>query len=116
MVFDAAAFYAHNEYELGIWRRKMVKFNEPYFEQYLLNFPASEPKAQFDDRNALYVLKFDLDYCLHRPGLPLVREQYALQHCLLCEMIMLTVHRILPDILRLVGKYPPRGGDSNPVN
>jgi hypothetical protein len=26
MVFDAAVIYAHNEYELGIWRRKIIKF------------------------------------------------------------------------------------------
>ncbi|KAH8768353.1 Fructosamine kinase-domain-containing protein [Diaporthe sp. PMI_573] len=89
MIFDAAAFYAHNEYELGIWRREMVRFGKPFFKQYLRSFPPSEPVEQFDDRNALYVLKFDLDYCLHRPGLPLVREQ------------------ILTDILRLVNKYPP---------
>lgn len=79
MIFDAAAFYAHNEYELGIWRREMVRFGNPYFEEYLRNFPPSEPVEQFDDRNALYVLKFDLDYSLHRPGLPLVREQCVLQ-------------------------------------
>lgn len=79
MVFDAAAFYAHNEYELGIWRREMVRFGKPFFKQYLRNFPPSEPVEQFDDRNALYVLKFDLDYCLHRPGLPLVREQCVLE-------------------------------------
>lgn len=75
MVFDAAAFYAHNEYELGIWRRKMVQFDHRFLSYYFKNFPVSEPTDQFSDRNALYVLKFDLDYCLHRPGLPLVREQ-----------------------------------------
>ncbi|KAK2596444.1 hypothetical protein N8I77_013334 [Diaporthe amygdali] len=96
MVFDAAAFYAHNEYELGIWRREMVRFGKLYFKQYLRNFPPSEPVEQFDDKNALYVLKFDLDYCLHRPGLPLVREQ------------------ILADILRLVNKYPPKSNDAPP--
>ncbi|KAG8158449.1 hypothetical protein KVR01_011571 [Diaporthe batatas] len=79
MIFDAAAFYAHNEYELGIWRRDMVKFDHPYFSHYFCNFPVSEPADQFNDRNALYCLKFDLDYCLHRPGLPLVREQFVLE-------------------------------------
>lgn len=111
MVFDAAAFYAHNEYELGIWRREMVKFGKPYFEQYLRNFPPSEPVEQFDDRNALYVLKFDLDYCLHRPGLPLVREQFVLERHLWWPLIMLIDHRILADILRLVKKYPSKNHD-----
>lgn len=85
MIFDAAAFYAHNEYELGIWRREMVKFGKPYFTEYLRNFPPSEPVEQFDDRNALYVLKFDLDYSLHRPGLPLVREQCVIQRDIYTE-------------------------------
>lgn len=81
MVFDAAVFYGHNEYDLGMWRREMVRFGEPYFKQYLRNIPPDEPVEQWDDRNALYVLKFDLDYCLHRPGLPLVREAWVLvQH------------------------------------
>lgn len=80
MVFDAAASYAHNEYELAIWRREMVKFKKPYFDQYFLNYPKSKPVEQFEDRAALYVLKFDLDYCLHRPGLPLVREQCVYQY------------------------------------
>lgn len=35
MVFDAAACFAHNEYELGIRRREMVQFGKPYFKQYL---------------------------------------------------------------------------------
>jgi protein-ribulosamine 3-kinase len=74
MVFDAAVMYAHNEYELGMWRREIIRFGKPYFKQYLRNMTPSEPVEQWDDRNALYSLKFKLSYCLHRPGLPLVRE------------------------------------------
>jgi protein-ribulosamine 3-kinase len=80
MVFDAAAMYAHNEYELGMWRREIIGFGKPYFKQYLRNMPPSEPVEQWDDRNALYSLKFKLSYCLHRPGLPLVREACVIGH------------------------------------
>jgi protein-ribulosamine 3-kinase len=81
MVFDAAVMYAHNEYELGMWRREIIRFGKPYFKQYLRHIPPSEPIEQWDDRNALYSLKFKLSYCLHRPGLPLVREQYVFNYC-----------------------------------
>ncbi|KAL8965932.1 MAG: hypothetical protein Q9183_003610, partial [Haloplaca sp. 2 TL-2023] len=29
VVFDASAFYAHSEYELGTWRRETIKFGRP---------------------------------------------------------------------------------------
>ncbi|KAK4153161.1 Fructosamine kinase-domain-containing protein [Chaetomidium leptoderma] len=46
VVFDPAGFFAHNE--CG------------YFESYLLHMKPSEPKEDFDDRNALYALRFNL--------------------------------------------------------
>jgi fructosamine-3-kinase len=59
-IFDAACFYAHNEFELGMWRRPAIKFSRPYFRQYVRNFPPSEPKDQWDDRNRLYCVNFEL--------------------------------------------------------
>ncbi|KAL8685401.1 MAG: hypothetical protein Q9224_005832 [Gallowayella concinna] len=50
IVFDASAFYAHNEYELGTWRRKTIKFNEFYLNEYQRNVQPSEPAEQWDDR------------------------------------------------------------------
>ncbi|KAL8966976.1 MAG: hypothetical protein Q9197_005685 [Variospora fuerteventurae] len=78
VVFDASAFYAHNEYELGTWRRKTIKFGRPYFNQYLLNIPPSEPAEQWDDRIRLYSLKFNLAHMIGWPGAPFVREEYVL--------------------------------------
>ncbi|SLM39552.1 hypothetical protein LPUS_10125 [Lasallia pustulata] len=43
IVFGASAMYAHNEYELGMWRREIDRTWRPYFSQYLRNFPPSEP-------------------------------------------------------------------------
>ncbi|KAI5860486.1 Fructosamine kinase-domain-containing protein [Durotheca rogersii] len=54
VVFDAASFYAHNEYDLGVWRQPWNKLNAPYRAEYLKHFPASPPEADFDDRNLLY--------------------------------------------------------------
>lgn len=78
VVFDASAFYAHNEYELGTWRRKVVKFSRPYFNQYLRNIPPSEPVDQWDDRIRLYCLKFNLAHMIGWPGAPLVRHECVL--------------------------------------
>ncbi len=75
VVFDASAFYAHNEYELGTWRRKTIKFGRPFFNQYLRNMPPSEPVDQWDDRIRLYSLKFNLAHMIGWPGAPFVREE-----------------------------------------
>ncbi|KAL2151692.1 hypothetical protein VTH82DRAFT_6790 [Thermothelomyces myriococcoides] len=57
LVFDPAAFYGHNEYELGNWRPERNRFKEGgYFEEYHRHIPRSEPVEDYDDRNALYAL------------------------------------------------------------
>ncbi|KAL8712660.1 MAG: hypothetical protein Q9220_003192 [cf. Caloplaca sp. 1 TL-2023] len=76
VVFDASAFYAHNEYELGTWRRETIKFGKPYFNQYLRHMPPSPPAEQWDDRIRLYSLKFNLAHMIGWPGAPFVREEY----------------------------------------
>lgn len=68
MVFDAAAHYAHNEFELGMWRRDVVRFSNPFFRQYLRHVPPSEPREQWDDRNRLYSIKYDLAHSIALPG------------------------------------------------
>ncbi|KAL8833154.1 MAG: hypothetical protein Q9170_004456 [Blastenia crenularia] len=89
VVFDASAFYAHNEYELGTWRRKTIKFGRIYFNQYLRHIPPSEPVEQWDDRIRLYSLKFNLAHMIGWPGAPFVREE------------------IYDDMQYLIEKYPP---------
>ncbi|KAI4224788.1 MAG: hypothetical protein L6R40_008416 [Gallowayella cf. fulva] len=76
VVFDASAFYAHNEYELGTWRRETIKFGKSHFNQYLRNVHPSEPADQWDDRVRLYSLKFNLAHMIGWPGAPFVREEY----------------------------------------
>lgn len=83
VVFDASAFYAHNEYELGTWRRETIKFGRSHFNQYLRNIPPSEPIEQWDDRVRLYSLKFNLAHMIGWPGAPFVREEYVSLCCLI---------------------------------
>ena len=60
VVFDASVFYGHHEYELGMWRRAAIAFDRPYLEHYLLHMPPSEPADEWNDRNRLYSIKFNL--------------------------------------------------------
>ncbi|KAI1204372.1 Fructosamine kinase-domain-containing protein [Annulohypoxylon truncatum] len=60
IIFDAASFYAHNEYELGVWRQPWNKINKAYREEYHKHFPKSWPEEDFDDRNALYAIRVNL--------------------------------------------------------
>jgi fructosamine-3-kinase len=54
-IFDACAYYAHHEKELGIWRCEHHEMHgEEYRREYLRHFPPSEPVDEFDDRNRLY--------------------------------------------------------------
>ncbi|KAJ8127191.1 hypothetical protein O1611_g6447 [Lasiodiplodia mahajangana] len=60
IIFDAASFYAHNEYELGVWRQDWNKIGEDYRIRYSRHFPKSQPEGDYDDRNALYATRVNL--------------------------------------------------------
>ncbi|KAM0323295.1 hypothetical protein ACHAQA_008887 [Verticillium albo-atrum] len=60
IVYDPASFWAHNEYELGNWRPERNKFTQAYFRAYHSHIVKSEPVEDYDDRNALYALRFNL--------------------------------------------------------
>jgi fructosamine-3-kinase len=69
-VFDAGAYYAHHEMELGMWRcnRHKICRNEEYKRQYLEHMAISEPVEEFDDRNRLYCVKVNVLHSAHHPG------------------------------------------------
>lgn len=56
LIFDASAFWAHNEYEMGTWRCPRYPIGQKFFESYQMHIPPSEPTEDWDDRNALYCL------------------------------------------------------------
>ncbi|KAK2788697.1 hypothetical protein FQN53_003206 [Emmonsiellopsis sp. PD_33] len=68
IIFDACSSYAHHEYELAPWRPARHKIGKPYMIEYLKHFPVSEPAADFDDRNALYCVRFNLCSSALYPG------------------------------------------------
>lgn len=60
VTYDAASFYGHNELDLAVWRRCNSGFRESYFRHYLRCIPPSEPKEQWDDRNRLYAITYEI--------------------------------------------------------
>jgi protein-ribulosamine 3-kinase len=68
-IFDACAYYAHHELELGMWRCQHHTLWMPEFrEAYLRHNPPSEPVEEFDDRNRLYSVKYLLIHAVAFPG------------------------------------------------
>ncbi|KAH9907805.1 Fructosamine kinase-domain-containing protein [Xylariomycetidae sp. FL2044] len=60
-IFDAGSFYGHNEYEIGNWRSARHRLSDKrYVRNYIRNFSASAPEDEWDDRNLLYSLRYDL--------------------------------------------------------
>ncbi|KAL8698399.1 MAG: hypothetical protein Q9224_001870 [Gallowayella concinna] len=67
-VFDAGSMYAHNEYEIGNWRAPRHRLSDQsYIRNYKRNFPISEPEEEWDARNLLYSLRYDLATFIHYP-------------------------------------------------
>ncbi|KAJ5740642.1 Fructosamine kinase-domain-containing protein, partial [Penicillium malachiteum] len=56
IIYDPSSFWAHNEYELGNWRPERNQFGQEYSQSYHSHIEISEPKEDYDDRNALYTL------------------------------------------------------------
>ncbi|WEW60326.1 fructosamine kinase [Emydomyces testavorans] len=86
ILFDAGSYYAHHEMELGHWRCAFsLQFrDEPYWKAYKRHYPASEPKAEFEDRIRLYSLKGAINYAAGHPESELRAMAYN-DMCYLCE-------------------------------
>ena len=68
-VFDAGSFFGHNEYETGNWRAPRHKLSDrAYIEEYKKRFPISPPEEDWDARNLLYSLTFNIGNAIYTPG------------------------------------------------
>ncbi|RPB25117.1 hypothetical protein L211DRAFT_856999 [Terfezia boudieri ATCC MYA-4762] len=74
MIFDGAVFYAHNEYELGNWRPPRNKFTKAHIRDYQMHFQRSPPEEEFDDRNRLYSMRFNLHAAILFPDTQKYRQ------------------------------------------
>ena len=69
LVFDACSFYGHNEYDIGNWRAPRHKVSAAaYLSAYKEYYPVSEPVADWDARNVLYSLPFNLGNVINIAG------------------------------------------------
>jgi fructosamine-3-kinase len=65
-LFDAASFYAHNEMEIGIWRCSYSKMHlRGSAKTYFRNYGMSEPAEEWDDRNRMYSVYYDIIYSVN---------------------------------------------------
>jgi fructosamine-3-kinase len=76
IMFGPAALYAHNEYELGMWRRENMDLS--YFTEYRNHYPPSEPIDEWEDRICLYGIKFSLAYLVSTPSATYVQKRYVI--------------------------------------
>ncbi|KAF5871923.1 putative phosphotransferase enzyme family protein [Botrytis fragariae] len=88
VIFDPGCFYAHNEYELGNWRPERNKFSKAYFNAYHAHIPKASPEEDYEDRIALYSLRFNLHAASLFPTVLGFRES------------------LIQDMKYLVEKYP----------
>lgn len=69
LIFDAGAYYAHNEMEIGMWRCERHKIrSKVYKREYLRNTTVSEPADEWDDRNRIYCVKMNMIHSAHYAG------------------------------------------------
>ncbi|KAI0095565.1 Fructosamine kinase-domain-containing protein [Nemania sp. FL0031] len=57
LMYDSSAFWGHNEYELGIMRPLENEWATQCMESYHEHIPKSEPRDDWDARNALYSIR-----------------------------------------------------------
>ncbi|KAL6714824.1 hypothetical protein ACLMJK_007084 [Lecanora helva] len=77
LVFDASAFWGHNEYDLRTMaRRTRYKFGPVWQKEYLKHYPASAPLEDFDARSALYILRSELHDSALFPANPKYRQLF----------------------------------------
>ncbi|MCJ1382328.1 hypothetical protein MMC17_005441 [Xylographa soralifera] len=60
LIFDGQALYAHNEYELGDWYQARNNFGKAYSNAYHSKIEIAVPVKEYNDRNILYSLKYDI--------------------------------------------------------
>ena len=68
-IFDGASFYGHNEMEIGDWRCPYNKIHSKiYTKTYLRHYGMSEPVEEWDDRNRMYSVYYNIIYSVNHKG------------------------------------------------
>ncbi|OAP62862.1 hypothetical protein AYL99_02089 [Fonsecaea erecta] len=88
VLYDCCAFYGHHEYDLGMFRAARYRTSQAHVAAYKTLVDVSEPQGDFDDRNALYALRVDLEVSCGWPSNKRMRQL------------------AVDEMRRLVDKYP----------
>ncbi|OAF56249.2 hypothetical protein VC83_06676 [Pseudogymnoascus destructans] len=122
-VFDVCSFYGHNVYDTGNWRAPRHRLsNLAYIKNYKKCFPVSEPEEDWDARNLLYSLTFNIGNTIYIPGSSQRQVVYN-DMTTLCEMFCpddikqeLTALRIFQNrASHLANSIDVAGGDGDEV-
>ncbi|CAG8977992.1 hypothetical protein HYALB_00001874 [Hymenoscyphus albidus] len=66
VVFDATSYYAHHEMEVANWRCHYNKIHdERYTRTYLKYYQPSEPREEWEDRNRMYCIYYNILYSVN---------------------------------------------------
>ncbi|KAM5353218.1 hypothetical protein ACJZ2D_016886 [Fusarium nematophilum] len=68
IIYDAGSFWGHHESDIGKWRPARFKMGKEYIEEYHRHMPKSEPQEDWEDRNILYSIRFNLMSSAHFAG------------------------------------------------
>ncbi|KAL9593092.1 MAG: hypothetical protein Q9219_007678 [cf. Caloplaca sp. 3 TL-2023] len=106
-IFDSGAYYAHNEMELGDWRCTYNKVhNRIYTRTYLHHYEPSEPKEEWDDRNRMYSIYYNVIYSVNH-----IAQGKAVRQSVYDDLYYLVdKYAPFPE-----GKGPPRLNESERV-
>ena len=68
-VFDICSFYGHNEYDTGNWRALgRLLSDKAYIREYKVRYPVLLPENNWDMRNLVYSLTFNIGNTIYIPG------------------------------------------------
>lgn len=65
-IFDAGSYYAHNEMEVAMWRCPYNKISSKiYTKTYFRLYGMSDPAEEWDDRNRMYSVYYNIIYSIN---------------------------------------------------
>ncbi|KAL8782991.1 MAG: hypothetical protein Q9213_004948 [Squamulea squamosa] len=97
LLIDAAAYYAHSEMEIGMWRCERHAIHDDRFKSaYLEQMPKSEPTDEWDDRNRLYCVKMNVVHLAHRRD---VKERKTYDCRFLLQYLKRSSERLTPNLV-----------------
>ncbi|KAK7953652.1 Major facilitator superfamily transporter, partial [Apiospora saccharicola] len=73
-MYDASAFWGHNEVDLGVFRNPRYPLGRPYLREYWKNIPISAPEEDADSRNSMYMIRNQILLATLYPTQPNLRE------------------------------------------